>query len=210
MAKIKNGVLGAFSGKIGPIIGGMWKTIAYIKAVPKTDSKRTRTAGQIATQEKMRFINNFLAPFHSYINIGLKNEAASRTEISVAFTLNYHEAILGTYPDFSVDYSKFIFSKGVLPMATNMVATLVDDSIQFTWESSNDSKSNFDDQLMIVIYCSELKQADGLIGGVKRSAKKCTFQLNERFRGKAVEVYASIISWDRRRIANNVYLGRLG
>ena len=210
MAKIKNGILGPLSGKIGPVIGGTWKTIAYIRAVSKTENKRPRTERQIATQEKMRFINNFLVPFHRYINIGLKNEAASRTEISVAFTLNYHEAILGIHPDFSVDYSKFIFSKGILPMVTNMVATLVDDTIQFTWESTDYLKSRFDDQLMIVVYCSELKKADGFIGGVKRSTGKCMFELNERFRGKAVEVFASITSWDRRRIANNVYLGRLG
>ena len=54
------------------------------------------------------------------------------------------------------------------------------------------------------VYATELKKADGFIGGVNRSAAKCSFQLNERFRGKAIEVYASITSLDRKRIANNV------
>ncbi len=209
MAKIKKGILGAFSGKVGPVIGGMWKTIAYIKAVPKTDTKRMRSPKQIATQEKMKFINNFLVPFHPYITVGMKNEAESQTEISAAFKANYHEAILGTSPNLSVDYSKFIFSRGVLPMVTDMTALLVNDTIQFTWECNNSKKTNFDDQLMIVAYSSDLKKAVGFIGGVNRSATKCNFQLNERFRGKAIEVYASITSLDRKRIANNVYLGRL-
>ncbi|MGF1923016.1 MAG: DUF6266 family protein [Bacteroidia bacterium] len=210
MAKIKKGILGAFSGKVGPIIGGMWKNIAYIKAAPTTAAKRPRTAGQLATQEKMKFINNFLVPFHPFITVGLKNEAESQTEISAAFKANYHEAIIGISPNLSVDFSKFIFSKGILPMVTNMVATLVDDTLKFTWESASTSKSNFDDQLMILIYSSDLKKTDGFIGGVTRSAKHCTFQLDDKFKGKSVEVYASITSLDRKRIANNIYLGRFG
>lgn len=210
MAKIKNGILGPVSGKIGPVIGGMWKTIAYIRAVPNTDVKRERTALQIATQEKMRFINHFLVPFHPYITVGLKNEATSKTEISVAFAANYHETILGTAPDFSVDYPKFIFSKGILPMVTDLVATLVDDTVQITWKSENGKIAHFDDQMMVVLYSSELKATDGFVGGVNRSAKKCSIQLKERFIGKEIHVYVSITSVDRKRIANNVYLGKLG
>jgi hypothetical protein len=209
MAKIKNGILGPLSGKLGPVIGGTWKTISFVKAVSK-GAKRKRTPGQIATQEKMKFINKFLLPFHAYITVGMKNEAESQTEISAAFKANYHETILGTHPNLSVDHSKFIFSKGTLPMVTNMVAVLVDDTIQFTWESPNDPKSKFNDQLMIVLYASELKRANGFIGGVNRCANECAVKLNNAFVGKAIDVYASITSLDRKRIANNVYLGRLG
>jgi hypothetical protein len=210
MAKIKKGILGPLSGKLGPVIGGMWKTIAYLKAVSKSPSKPKRTPGRIAVQEKMKFINTFLRPFHSYITVGMKNEAESQTEISAAFQANYHESILGVHPNLVVDYSKLIFSKGILPMVTNMVATLVDDTVQFTWEATNDQKSAFNDQLMIVIYTSELKRAAGFIGGVNRSAKQCTFNLKDGFVGRSIHVYASITSLDRKKIANNVYLGQLG
>lgn len=207
MAKIKKGILGPLSGKLGPVIGGMWKTIAYIRIAPSRKAKSKRTAGQIATQEKMKFINNFLVPFHAYITVGMKNEAASQTEISAAFSANYHEAIRGTSPAFSVDYSKFIFSKGILPMVSNMAVTLSNDSLQITWESQNEKIATYNDQLMLVIYASELNETDGFIGGVNRSAKKCTFQLNKAFKGKSIEVYMSMTSLDRKRIANNVHLG---
>jgi len=207
MGKIKNGILGAVSGKVGPVIGGMWKTIAYIKALPRT--KRKRSVKQIATQEKMRFMNKFLVPFHPYINVGLKNEATSQTEISAAFTANYHETIVGVHPHLSVDLSKFIFSKGDLPMPPDMAATLVDNTVQFTWKSSKQKWANFDDQLMIVLYDSHLHKATGFTGGVNRNANTCSFELKDSFIGKALHVYASMISWDRKRIANNVYLGNL-
>ncbi|MCY1522684.1 hypothetical protein D9M68_575490 [compost metagenome] len=210
MAKIKDGILGPFSGKVGTVIGGMWKTVAYIRAVPKTKTKRRRTARQIATQEKMRFINNFLVPFHPYITVGLVNEAANKTEISAAFSLNYHTTFSGTDPNISIDYSKFIFIKGTLPMVTDMVVTLVDGVVQITWKSENGKVAHFNDQMMVVLYSNQLNEADGFTGGVNRSAKKCSIPLKQRFIGKEIHVYISITSIDRKRIANNVYLGKLG
>jgi hypothetical protein len=207
MAKINKGILGAVSGKIGPVIGATWKTIAYIKAVsPKKPGKRTKA--QIATQEKMRFINNFLVPFHPYITVGMKNEAKSQTEISAAFSTNYHRTVLGTFPDLSVDYAQFIFSKGSLPMVSDMMITSNNYTLQFTWNSQNGQKARFDDQMIIVLYVATLHKTQGFIGGVNRSANKCSLELTDNFRGKEIDIYASITSLDRKKIADNTYLGR--
>jgi len=207
MAKIKNGILGPLSGKLGPVIGGTWKNIAYIRAVPQITKKRS--AGQIATQEKMRFLNNFLVPFHNYINTGFKNEAENRTEISAAFRENYHTAISGVHPDLRVEYGKFLFSKGTLPMVTNMKAAITNGSIELTWDNPQMPGAAYNDQLMLLLYVRELKRTDGFTGGVNRTAKRCTFKFNPSFAGKMIDVYVSFISWDRKQIANSVYLGRL-
>ncbi len=208
MAKITNGILGALSGKIGPVIGGTWKGIAYIKALSKATPKR-RTAGQIATQEKMRFLNKFLVPFHPYLLVGMKNEAEKQTEISAAFKANYHETIVGMHPHLSADYKKLIFSRGILPMVKDTLIELIAPStLQLTWDTqAGDRIGRYDDQLILVLYCAELHKTDGFIGGVNRREKRCTFHFNNRFIGKTIDVYASITSLDRKKIANNVYIG---
>lgn len=207
MAKLKKGILGPISGKIGPVIGGTWKTIAYIRAVsPKKTAKRT--PGQIATQEKMRFLNNFLIPFHPYLTVGMKNEANSQTEISAAFSANYHRTILGIFPDLSVDHSQFIFSKGSLPMVSDMVVTAENHNLQITWNSNNGLKACFDDQLVIVVYCAAMHKTQGFIGGINRRDNKCILELESNFMGKELDIYASITSLDRKKIADNIYLGR--
>ncbi|SFH00441.1 DUF6266 family protein [Pedobacter insulae] len=208
MAKIKKGILGPLSGKLGPVIGGTWKTISYLRIAPPKSNKSKRTPAQIATQEKMRFINKFLVPFHPYITVGMKHEAESQTEISAAFSANYHESILGISPNLSVDFGKFIFSKGILPMVKDLAVTLADGFLHITWSFESVPKTSFDDQMIIVAYAHELEETDGFIGGVNRAAKKCALQLSEHFIGKAIDVYVSITSLDRKRIANNVYLGR--
>jgi hypothetical protein len=46
MAVIKQGILGALSGKVGSVIGGSWKGIAYLRSRPASVAN-PRTAGQV-------------------------------------------------------------------------------------------------------------------------------------------------------------------
>jgi len=209
MAKIKRGILGSFSGKIGPIVGGSWKGIAYIREVSQKTPKE-RSKAQIAIQQKMKFINGLLIPFHPYINVGFANNAVQKTEISAAFSLNYHSAFLGTYPNLTIDYSKLILSVGTLPMIKNITMELPDNqTLKLTWLQNNIKPASFDDQLMLILYNQELHKTDGLIGGFKRTDEKFIFNFNPQFAGKTLQVYVSMVSIDRKRIANSIYLGTL-
>jgi hypothetical protein len=52
MGVIKQGILGAFSGKVGGVIGGSWKGIAYMRTIP-ANVTNPRTAAQVAQRTKM-------------------------------------------------------------------------------------------------------------------------------------------------------------
>lgn len=209
MAKINKGILGAFSGKLGPVIGGSWKGIPYIRGVP-TPLKRKSTAAQIESRQKLIYMNNLLVPFHPYITIGFMHQAVHKTEISAAFSKNYHQAVTGLHPNYTVIYNEFVISMGDLPMVTNVAMELLSpDTINLTWVQNRSKKTAFNDQLMLVLYCPELHLADGFVGGVKRATQHCTFQFNPKMAGKRLEVFFSITSIDRKRIANSQYLGQV-
>lgn len=209
MAKIRKGILGPISGQIGSVIGSSWKGIPYIREESQKEPKE-RTKGQIATQQKMKFINDALVPFHPYINIGFANNAVQKTEISAAFSLNYDTAFLGVYPNLSVDYSKLIISVGKLPMIEDITVALTDpENVKLTWSQNNVQPASFDDQLMLVLYCQELHKADGLIGGFKRTDKQCIFKFNPKFAGKTLHVFVSMTSINRKKIANSLYFGTI-
>ena len=212
MAKIRKGILGPLSGKLGPVVGATWKEIPYVRQKPKKKGKkRKRTQGQIATQEKLRFMNNVLVPFHTYINIGFMHHAADKTEISAAFSANYHTAIGGIHPNLEVDYSQLIFSLGSLAMVTDVTMELIDgDSLKLTWNPNTSRKVSSDDQLMLVVYCPELEETAGFVGGVKRNDKECLFKFSPEMVGKALEVYIIMTSINRKKIADSKYLGRIG
>ncbi|WP_316818979.1 DUF6266 family protein [Pedobacter nyackensis] len=211
MAKIRKGILGPVSGKIGPVVGATWKGIPYIRTKPKKKKNKKRSPAQIAAQEKLKLMNNILVPFHAYITVGFAHEAEEQTEISAAFSANYHTMISGTYPTLEADYSKLQLSVGNLPMINDIHMELQSlETLKLTWKDDFAKNTAFDDQLMLVVYSRELDMTFGFTGGVNRSQKQCLVQIVEPFVGKTLDVYLSMTSFNRKAIANSVYLGKIG
>jgi hypothetical protein len=211
MAKLKNGILGPISGSIGPITGATWKEIAYIKERPKkTNKKRKSSPAQLAVQHKFRFIQHFMVPFYPYINVGFSRLAKDKTEINAAFSANYKTAFSGVWPDIKVDYASFKISSGRLMGLHHLqIARTTPLRLELSWERATLRNVAHDDQLMLVVYSPELKMTDGFIGGVKRNALSCSFDLNARFENQDVEVYVSMTSASRKSISDSIYLGRM-
>lgn len=210
MAKLKGGILGPISGSVGPVTGSSWKDIAYIKERPKKkNKKRKSTAAQLAVQHKFRFIQHFMAPFHPYINVGFAKLAKNKTEINAAFSANYSTAFSGVWPDIKIDFSRFLISRGKLAGLHHLQIERTDPlRLELSWERTA-LKVAHDDQLMLVVYSPELKITDGFIGGVKRNALICSFDLNTRFANQDIEVYLSMTSANRKSISDSIYLGRM-
>ncbi|TDQ09977.1 DUF6266 family protein [Pedobacter metabolipauper] len=212
MAIIRNGIFGAISGKIGSVVGSMWKSIATIRGAPKKKTKKQKkkkpmSLAQIANQEKFRFVSQFLVPFHRFINTGYLNLSNEQTEINLAHAATFHDAVLGVHPDLSIDYSKVQISKGKLAPLQDLSGMLVDQRIlSLNWTMSYDFGASFDDQLIVAIYCPELHDTDGFIGGTTRAMQKCSFSFKRKFEGKILHVYVGLISLNRKKIANSFYL----
>nr|WP_068893087.1 DUF6266 family protein [Pedobacter panaciterrae] len=207
MAKLTSGIFGPISGKVGGLVGASWKNISYIRTKPQKTTKPP-TEAQIACREKFRFLQDLLVPFYPFLTVGFKNIARGKTEINVAFSENFRQFVVGTYPNLSVDYTMFRLSKGTLhPLISAQASLIAGDLIKVTWLPSN--QGTFDDQIMLVLYNPELKIADGFVGGVKRRDKECTFRFNPRLTGKSLEVYISVISLNGARVSNSEYLGRI-
>jgi len=210
MAKMKKGILGPISGKLGPVVGGVWKGIPYLREAPKKRKSAQRSQAQIENQQKMKFVNDVLVPFHPYITIGFQNLAKEKTAISAAFSANYHTAITGVYPNLGVNYSQLVLSAGNLPGLNSPQALLsAPDTLQLNWIPNQGNKSTYNDQLMLVLYAPELAIADGFIGVALRRDLQCSFKFDPRLVGTPLEVYVSITSFDRKKIADSIYLGRM-
>ncbi|MET3115789.1 hypothetical protein AAKU52_003546 [Pedobacter sp. CG_S7] len=209
MAKLPQGIFGAIQGKIKNIVGVSYNGISYIRSAP-AKSNKPKSLAQINNMERFKFLNEQLTPFHSYITIGFQNQAKRMTPINVATSRNYKQFVIGIYPDLQVDFSKLVWSEGNLPQLNNPQLSLMEpDKLKLTWQQDNSLATSFDDQLLLVVYCPALKIADGFIGGTERANLECSFQFNPKFIGYDLEVYVSLTSLDRKKIANSQYLGRL-
>ncbi len=211
MAKLRSGILGSVSGRIGPIVGSTWKNVSYIKRrAKKKKKKRVRTPAQLANENRFKFIQKWLVPFYPYITVGFAKQAIDKIEINAAYSANYKQAFSGVWPDIKVDHSQILLSMGDLPGLHNVEIQRVNGfKLELKWERTASRKVAFDDQLMLAVYCPDLKMTDGFIGGVKRNALRCEFDFDEQMAAYDIEVYLSVTSSDRKKIANSVYLGRL-
>ena len=134
MGKISQGILGGLSGKVGNVIGGSWKGIDYIRIKPSSVAN-PRTVGQVNQRTKFSSVLEFLQPNKDFIRLGYKNYAVKRTEFNSAMSYLLSNAITGIAPDFTVDYSKALLSRGSLSGVLNgTILTTIPGQVDFSWE----------------------------------------------------------------------------
>jgi hypothetical protein len=59
MGRIKKGILGGFSGKVGSVVGASWKSIDYIRSLPAS-VRNPRTPAQVNQRSKFATVIKFL------------------------------------------------------------------------------------------------------------------------------------------------------
>ncbi|RZL14982.1 MAG: hypothetical protein EOO96_30200 [Pedobacter sp.] len=209
MAITKKGIMGPFSGKIGPVVGSTWKDIHYIKSRPQKNGKlKTPTPAQLLNQQKFKFMNDWLEPFYPFFTVGFANLAIGKTELNVAFKINYNEALYSVGDSLSIQYEKVCLSRGNLPgLQLLQTQREVNNRIVLLWDA-NSQLASYNDQLMLVVYSKALKIADGVIGLAKRSDGKLDFTFNQKLDGQTLEVYLSMVSLNRKKVSDSQYLGR--
>lgn len=211
MAIIKKKNSNMFTGLIGPMIMATWKGILYARARPRKSAvKKEGTPGQVAARGKFRYLHQFLSPFHPFITVGFSGKAVNKTEINVAFTANYHSAVMGVYPDLSMDYQRIRISEGKLEgLIAPELSCSPSGLVEINWKTEATRRGGYNDHLMLVLYSELYKKTDGFIGHAQRSDHYCSFPIREEMQKGRVHVYVSFASQNRRLASNSQYLGVL-
>jgi hypothetical protein len=209
MATFEKGILGGFSGKVGSVVGGNWKGIDYMRS---RANKRKFTPSQKQLEQQLKFglMMKFLQPMSALLEVSFSDYAIRKTGINSAFAYNYANAITGAFPDYAIDYSKALVSRGILPNVLGPSVLSGAGSI-LTWiwtDSGSSSDTKPADQAILVAYCAALKQAIFTTSGGNRS--DLTADLNvATFQGQPVETYIGFISEDGRRVAVSIFTGEV-
>lgn len=208
MATFEKGILGGFSGKVGSVIGGNWKGIDYMRSKA---AKRTFVPSQKQLEQQLKFalMMRFLQPMAGLLTISFHDFAVRKTGINSAFAYNYQEAITGDFPDYAIDYSKALVSRGNLPNAlAPSVISGAGSTLTWSWTDNNSSTADPNDQAILVAFCPEMRQAIFTTNGAKRS--ELSADLNAvTFRGKQVETYIGFLSADGRNSSISIFTGEV-
>ena len=209
MGTIRKGILGGFSGKVGNVVGASWRGISYIRSLPQK-VRNPRTDGQRSQRSKFALALALLKPMTSFLRTGWKLYAHRQSPMNAAMSHTLAHAIVGTYPDYSVDVSKVLVSRGNLQSACSATATVAAGNLTFAWnDNSGIGSAKQTDRALIAVLNLEKGEAITLTDGAERNTETQTVILPANWEGDEVQAYLGFISEDGREVANSVYLGAI-
>lgn len=209
MGKISQGILGGFSGKVGNVIGGNWKGIDYMRVKPASVAN-PQTAGQMDQRSKFSTVLGFLQPISEFVKVGFKGYAIKMTAFNSAMSYNVKNALDGDYPDYEMDYTNALVSRG--PLAGALNPTVVSGNVgevTFSWDdNSTEGNANATDKAMLLVLNPTKKEAVFITDGVARTIRQQQLTVPASYSGDDVECFIAFISMDG-TVSNSKYIGSI-
>jgi hypothetical protein len=211
MGKYLKGILGAFSGLVGSVVGATWNGIDVMRSRPKKSSKPP-TLAQMKQRDTFALMRGFSREVSDIIRIGFQAYRVGQTPDNAAFSLNIENAVTGVYPSISIDYPEFVLSKGNLLDAPEItVATTIDAQLDFSWLNNADVadplNTNSTDKVAFVVYNPSKQAFAKKVGAAVRSALSYDMVLPATWSGDNVHIWALFVSASGKVVSDSVYLG---
>jgi hypothetical protein len=206
MGTIRKGILGGFSGKVGPVIGSSWRGKDVMRSLPKKSS-REASEKQLAQRARFSLTARFLRPMGTLLSkyFGQLEQENPRYALAMSYHMKY--AVAGAYPDFHLDFAKVIITKGELPGLQGCTITAQAGTV-LDWEwtdNSGQSQAKDTDALLAVAYNAE-KQQFHFVQTAKRGSASFNMPLPEHWAGDTVHCWGSFLSADGSLFANSSYI----
>ena len=208
MGKIKQGILGGFSGKVGTVVGSFWKGISYIRALAPSIAN-PRTPAQVNQRTKFSAVIAFLQPIQAFINVGFKAFADGKSAMNAAMSYNVMNAMTGTAPNFTVDYANALVSRGKLTGIETASASENTGTLTVTWTANSEEGNASDtDKALVLVYNPTRNEAKVVLeSGAVRQDGTLDFALPAHYSGDTVHVYLSFQTEDNSIVSNSRHVG---
>jgi hypothetical protein len=208
MGKISQGILGGLSGKVGNIVGGSWKGIDYIRIKPSSVAN-PRTEGQVNQRNKFTITLEYLQATRDFIKIGYKSFATRKTEFNAAMSYVLNNAVGGIAPNFTIDYSLALLSRGPLSGVLNGTTDLATaGQVTFGWgDNSAEGNASETDKAMVLVYNPSKRESISILDGADRTVGSQVVTIPNTYAGDTVELFMAFVSADGTQVSNSVYLG---
>ena len=207
MGKLKKGILGGFSGKVGNVVGASWKGIDYIRSLPTT-VRNPRTKGQVSQRTKFSVTMDFLKPLTPVIRQGFSADASGKiTAMNAAMSYNLMNAITGEFPDLVIDYERAVIARGSLYGSDSAAASAAAGEVAFDWDLVAANDAGMNDSVVLVAYNADKKDCVYNDSLGKRMEGYGSLAVPATLAGDIVHTYIFFISEDGKRNSNSIYTG---
>jgi hypothetical protein len=208
MARITNGVLGGFSGKVGPVVGYTLYGIDRIRSLPERTAPPT--ANELKNRSRFKLIQEVLNPIKELIKVGFKDYWTVSGGMRGALSYNRQFALETAGKEDYIDPVAFRISGGSLAgLTAAAVAQENEQLLRFNWDSSLVEGGSSYDQVMLLAIDMQGRKASYQSTGNFRSTGTDVLMLSEDLIGKEVDIYIGVVAKDRCSQSESQYLGRI-
>nr|WP_121271289.1 DUF6266 family protein [Pedobacter schmidteae] len=207
MARVKNGILGGFSGKVGTVVGYNLGQESYIRSRPIRRAKYTDN--ELANMARFKLVQDCLSPLKDLLKVGFKGYGTKTGGYRSAVSYTRKVALVADDAGFYIDPALLKVSGGNLPQAASpSVAYESPLKIKFNWNISDVPYEFSSDQVLLVVYDMEEKTAlTCIFNGAFRNAGTQTIELTADYKGKTLHTYIGFVAADRSAQSDSQYLG---
>lgn len=206
MGTINEGILGGFSGKVGPVVGCKGKNGNYIRAHAAKVSN-PRTEKQQKQREKFTLAFSFLKPITPFIRIGYKSCTEGKSTFNAAVSYMLRKAITGSGAELTIDYKRVLVSMGTLMPVFSGKAAMKGNQMVFRWEdNSGTGNAEETDAAMLLVYNKTSGNAVYDIAAATRSDRQATLELPEEWDKDELVPYLSFQSAEGEEVSNSLCL----
>ena len=206
MGIINQGILGGFSGKVGPIVGFRWKSNYYIRARAAKVSN-PRTPKQQEQRGKFATAFSFLKTIKPFIRIGYKEFTEKKSAFNAAMSYMLKKAITGDGKDIRIDFNRVLVSTGSLMPVFEGRTTVTKRKMTFDWkDNSGMGNAEQDDTAMLLAYNKDKETAIYDTEAALRRDGHAGLVLPDNWEGDELAAYLSFCSADGNSVANSICL----
>lgn len=214
MARLKKGINGPISGKVGDVVGSSWNGIDYIKSLP--DRKKPPTENELKNRFRFGLSQLWLRPLLVFVRAGFRGYTETFEGFSAAKSYLSRNALEGEGFETTVNPALVKVSYGDLPLSEDIQFEKISDSeLLFTWNPDRVNGGYPDDQIMLLAYNIEKKDEINSgntffsLTGQFRKTGSDTLGIapDEYSPNKTYHIYVAFSAFDRIRQSDSVYLG---
>lgn len=151
MGKIRKGILGGFSGRVGNVIGGAWKGISYMRS-EATSIANPRTTKQVEVRENFSVIGKLMAGAVQVLRASDWRKTRGNSAFARGVQVNYKDALV----EGAVDFTKLNFGVFSCPALQGQTCafSVADNALKLamTWtDDTTDTEQTRTDDVFVVV-----------------------------------------------------------
>lgn len=181
MAKFNSTTFGSISGRHGSAVAATTKDGKSYLRIYRAPSD-PKSAKQVAQRTKFAFANSSLSCFRNLFKETFNNRRGLNMGVSYALK----NAIIGESPDFTVDYSKLVFTVGNINQALSVSASHINNKVTINWDFVEASQSKSDDQVSCIFFNEDTQLSIHMKDLCARGDKTIDIELPEAWKGSEV------------------------